>query len=301
MLTRYAQGDLAWIDLVSPTPAELRSLMHEFDIDPLIAQELLTATFRQRVDRRGNVIYVTLQFSALRGIGRRPEQEIGFLIGQHFLITTRYESNDPLHAFAKTFEAETVLGNRGHVHGGHLFVAVVKSLYQALIDECDLLEQRLADIEERIFNGAERSMVIEISQTGRIIHDFRQSLTPHHEMLASLEPVAARMFGSEFSYYIKELGGIYTRVDYTIRNLRESLIELRETNNALLTTKQNEVMKTLTVLTFVFLPLVFIANLFGVYEHYLPSTGQASFWLILSAMGIIAILSLIYFKRRGWL
>lgn len=302
MMTRYAQGSLSWIDLVSPSSSEVAAVTREFGLDPLIAEELLTPSFKSKVERRGDAVYVILHFPALRMSGTRPEQEIDFVVGKHFLITTRYESIDPLHSFAKAFEVNAVLGHHGASHGGHLFVALVRSLYRALGDECTEVRRRLQHIEERIFRGDERGMVVELSHAGRTIHDFRQSLQPHHDMLSSLEPAMGRFFGAEFNYYVRELMGAYERVQSTLTNLHDSLQELRATNDSLLSAKQNEVMKTLTVLTFTFLPLTFIASLFAMDTVHNPIVGNPhDFWMIVGAMAAIGISCIIYFKRKGWL
>jgi magnesium transporter len=80
------------------------------------------------------------------------------------------------------------------------------------------------------------------------------------------------------------------------------LLELRETNNSLLSTKQNETMKTLTVLTFLFLPLSFVAGLFGMNTMNNPIVGnQFDFWIILAIMAFLGMVSLLYFKRKDWL
>lgn len=277
--------------------------MHEFKIDQSIAQELLIPSFRQKVERRGDVIYVVLNFPALRDVGRRPEHEIDFVIGKHFLITTRYEGIDPMHAFAKAFEVNTILGQeRGATHGGHLFVELARNLYRALAEETLLLQRRLGDIEEYIFNGQERRMVLEISHTGRIIHDFRQSLLPHREMLMSLEPAATRMFGTEFSYHVRDLEGIYEQVEHALQNVREALSELRETNNSLLSTKQNEAIKILTMMAFVTFPLSLLVSIFNLHTTYVPIIGQpGDFWIIMGIMGAMVGLFYLYFKRKGWL
>jgi Mg2+ and Co2+ transporter CorA len=151
--------------------------MHEFGIDPLIAEELLVPSFKPKVERRGDVIYVILHFPILRGMGERQEQEIDFVIGKEFLITTRYGTVDPLHAFAQAFEVNTVLGRPiTHLNGGHLFTSMARALYEALINQCQSVSRRLQDIEDRIFSGGERQMVIEFSQTSRVIHDFKEAL-----------------------------------------------------------------------------------------------------------------------------
>src|SRR5579871_4223077 len=184
MLTRYAQRNLTWIDCISPTPAEVRSLMHEFAIDPAIAEELILPSYKTKVEKRGDAMYVILHFPILRSGYQAPEQEIDFLIGKNFLITARYENTDPLHSFAKAFEVQGVLGTDASMtHGGHLFVAMVRNLYKAIEDGCTTLHRRLNSIEEHIFSGDERKMVAELSHVGRTIHDFRQSLAPHNEML----------------------------------------------------------------------------------------------------------------------
>lgn len=302
MLTRYGQKNAVWVDLVSPTPGEVRSLMHEFGIDPLIAEELLVPSFKPKVERRGEVIYVILHFPVLKGSGQRASQEIDFVIGKHFLITTRYNTVDPLHAFAQAFEVNTVLGRPAmHLNGGHLFTSMARALYEALITECHVVTRKLQDIEDRIFSGGERQMVVELSQTGRVIHDFREALAPHREMLISIEPVAARLFGPEFSYYVRDLQGTQERVDNTIDNLYTSLKELRETNNSLLSTKQNEIMKTLTVVAFIFLPLTFIGQLFGMSVALPFAQSPYAFFMVLGVMAAVGSSIFLYFKHKGWL
>ena len=302
MLARHRQRNLVWIDLTRPTPAEVKALMQEFNLDPLIAEELLVPSFKPKVERRGDAIYVILHFPAPRVDGTRPQQEIDFVIGKHFLITAHYETVEPLHAFAKAFEVSAVLGTAHATHGGHLFAAMARDLYQSLSAECDALHRKLEAIEDRIFSGNERQMVVDISQAGRTVHDFRQSLLPHREMLNSLEPAAVRFFDQAYSYWVREVIGAFEHVEQTLAHLRDSLQELRTTNDSLLNTKQNEIMKVLTIMAFVTFPLTLISSIFGMNTHYLPIVGiPGDFWIVLGMMLILAICFFIYFKRKGWL
>lgn len=303
MLTRYQERDLTWIDLVAPTAAEVRSLMKEFDLDPKVAQELLSVSYKARMERSGDTVYVIFHFPTLRlGLNRRPEQEIDFIIGKKFLITTRYENIDPLHSFARAFEAHALLGRPHMSHGGHLFASMTESIYKALGDECELMHNRLEDIEGRVFKGEERRMVFELSSVARVLHDFRRALAPHKEMLASMEPAAARLLGPEYSYYLREVEGTRAKVERTVESLRDSLTELRVTNDSLLNTKQNEIMKNFTVLAFVFFPLSFIASLFGMNTEHNPIVGNPlDFWIIVSGMFVISLSCFVYFKHKDWL
>ncbi len=303
MLTRYTQKNLTWIDLVAPTPEEVRLLMKEFGFSPLIGQELLSVSVKSKIERYDDTIYTVLHFPVLRGTHiKRTTQEVDLILGRDYLITTRYETVTPLSSFAKAFEVEMVLGpSLGHLHGGHLFAAVMKNLYRALVGECDMIRNKLLEVEEHLFDGNEKDLVIEISQIGRVIYDFRQALLPHDEMLKSLEAPASRMFGHEYSYYMRGIEAEYGRVVAETDGLRDAMQELRETNNSMLNAKQNEVMKNFSVLAFVFVPISIIMSLYQMNLPHTPFAGQVDFWAIMGVIAVIVIVLFIYFRRKGWL
>lgn len=300
MLTRYKERDVAWIDMVAPTPAEIRQVMHEFSLNPAIAEELTSPSVKSKVERFDDCLYLVLHFPALRTHGR-AEQEIDFVLGKQYLITVRYENIDPLHLFARSFEVNVVLGS-GHTHGGHLFVSMVRSLYRGLGAECDTLRGKLDDIEDMIFRGREREMVAHISRVGRIVHDFRRTLAPHQEMLSSLESSGERLFGHAFPYHVRSALGEEARVRHTLEHLREWLYELRETNNSLLSLKQSEVMKNLTIMAFMTFPLTLLVALFTVPAEHTPIIGmEYDFWVILGMLLIAGTGFLLFFKYKKWL
>jgi magnesium transporter len=164
------------------------------------------------------------------------------------------------------------------------------------------MHERLDEVEDRIFAGREREMVGQISVVGRMIHDFRRTLEPHKLMLESLEPHGERMFGAGFSYHVRSLLGEYERVRHTLEHLREWLQELRETNNSLLTTKQNDIMKNLTVMAFITFPLTLFSSLFAIDARHKPIVGmEYDFWILLGIMGSVALLFFVFFKYKKWL
>src|SRR5210317_1659031 len=110
MLTRYKHRNLTWIDLESPTQEEVRNIMSEFSINPLAAEELLTPTLKPKVDQYDNFIYLILHFPAFKhSHSEGQNQEVDFIIGKDFLITTRYDTVDPIHKFSKVFEVNSIL------------------------------------------------------------------------------------------------------------------------------------------------------------------------------------------------
>lgn len=299
MISRYTYKDLVWIDVQSPTQEEVRSLMEEFNIHPLAADELLTPTLRPKVDLYENFIYLILHFPTIshRHDGGH-EQEIDFIVGEKFLITTHYDVIDPLHEFSKVFEVNSILekSNIGN-HAGFILFYIMRELYKMLDQELDHINHDFGDIEAKIFEGKERDMVNSISHLNRDLLNFKQILRPHKEVLESFEIAGTKFFGQDFSYYLRTIIGEYYKISTILDGHRETLLELRDTNDSLLTTKTNDIMKTLTVTTFIILPLTFIGQMFGMSLSSIPLANEPNaFWIIISAMIAVAVCLFSYFK-----
>ena len=109
MISRYKYRDLVWVDMERPSHEEVRQIMEEFEIHPIVADELLSPSLRPKVDRYENFIYLILHFPAIRHSHNNSSQEVDFIIGKKFIITVRYELLDPLHKFSKVFEVNSIL------------------------------------------------------------------------------------------------------------------------------------------------------------------------------------------------
>ncbi|MDP2648707.1 MAG: CorA family divalent cation transporter [bacterium] len=303
MRSRYEHNGLVWIDLESPSREEVQDIINEFGIQPLVAEELLLPTTKPRVEITSDYMYLVLHFPALRHSHKTKEQEIDFIIGQRYLITTRYDTIDPIHKFSKIFEVNSILdkSNVGE-HAGYLFFYMLKKLYKAVEHEVEYVRHDLAVIEDSIFMGYEVDMVAAISRSARDLLNLRQTIEPHRETLRELEASGPQFFGHGFHPYLKALSNEYYRVHNHISRHTESLHELRETNNSLLSTKQNEAMRILTIMAFVTFPLSLIASIFGMNTSWLPIVGRpGDFWYVTAIMAVAALSMFIFFKRKKWL
>ena len=304
MLTKYTHNNITWIDLESPTKDEVHKIMGEYSIYPVVAEELLMPTMKPRVDIYDNYIYIILHFPAFRHThGSQQNQEVDFIVGKDFIITTRYDTIDPLHKFSKVFEVNSILDKSGiDKHAGYIFFFMIKKLYKALEHELEYIDDALKTIEFDIFNGHEKEMVISLSIVSKDLLNFKQALRLHKDVLESFEIAGLKFFGNLFLHEIKSIIGEYYRVNGTISAHIDSMRELRETNNSIVSTKQNEVMKVLTIMAFVTFPLALIASIFGMNTDYLPIVGHTNdFWIVISVMFIFTISIFILFKYKKWL
>ena len=306
MIKEYKHKNVTWIDLENPTQEEVRNLSIKYEIDSLTANELLTPTIRPRVDYHSNYIYLILHFpnghNDSNGFNKKIE-EVDFIIGQNFIITTRYTNIDAILEFSKIFEVESIL-DKGNMteHAGYIFYYMIQNLYKNLNNRLDHARDVLTDVENKIFHGEERQMVRELSTLNRLLLNYRESTNLHKEILESFEVAGSKFFGKDFEYHLRSITGEYYKVKSSMDSTKEYLDELRDTNDSLLSTKQNEVMKVLTITTFIFLPLSLLAGIFGMNAKYMPIIGQSNdFWILTMAMAVIAAFLFLFFKIKKWL
>jgi Mg2+ and Co2+ transporter CorA len=185
---------------------------------------------------------------------------------------------------------------------------MVRHMYQKLNEELDKVDGRLRKAEFNIFKGEERRMVEILSNINRELIDFKNALKFHQSTLSSITnsenitSLIASIFDEKFIKKIERLSHEYLKVESSVQTNKDYLYELRNTNDSLLSAKQNETMKKFTILTFVFLPLNFLAAAFGMNVLHMPIVGQENdFWILIVLMFIVGSITAVFFKIKKWL
>ncbi|MCI0620018.1 magnesium transporter CorA family protein [Candidatus Wolfebacteria bacterium] len=304
MLTTYNYKNLVWVDLESPTTDEIKEVMQKYGVHPNIAEELLSPTTLPRLDVYKKYLYLILHFPIITFTGSNENnQEVDFIIGKNFLITVRYDSIETLNQFAQELEMDAILDpSIASKHAGYMFYYMLRKLYRSLANELEYLEGRLEKIEEHIFKGEERQMVEVLSRVNRNLLDIKQTIEHHEQVLRELRVAGKTLFPATFISTFEGIFYEYQRSTRHTANLRDFLRDLRSTNDSLLSTKQNEVMKTLTIMASITFPLSLVASVFGMNTGYLPFAGsRGDFWIVIGMMAILTAVFFWFFKYKKWL
>lgn len=300
MISRHSINHSFWIDLNSPTPEEVANIAEEFELEHAITKDLLAPTPKPRMYEGGKFIYAIFHIPAFKHSHREEAQELDFCIGRNTLITARYEDLDALHKFKKETEVISILGRDEHMHS-HIFFHMMREIQASLFDELSYMEDWLGSIEKKIFAGREKEMVLAISEASRNLLNFRKTIAPHREILEFLRTEGSKRFGPSFKTSMEVLIENLQRISETARNHADMVAELRETNNSLLTTKQNEITQTLTILASITIPASIIASIFNMSVE-LPFVNTPHiFWIIISSMITISIVMYLSFKHKHWI
>ena len=179
---------------------------------------------------------------------------------------------------------------------------ILKEIYSTIFDELSYIESWQKNIENKIFKGDERAMVFDLSNVSRTLLDFQKTMDSHREVLISLEIIGKKALGDHFSLYTRVALEEYHKIQCTIKNLRDVVVELRETNNSLLDTKGNEITKVLTIMAFIAVPLSLIVSVFQIDTVARPLIGQPNdFWILIGGIFAVGVVMFSFFKFKHWL
>jgi magnesium transporter len=177
----------------------------------------------------------------------------------------------------------------------------MQRLYQSVENELESIEDDIGNIEQAIFSDREREMVVAISNINRELLVHKRTLSTHQDALDSLEHAGITVFGENFRNYLRGIAAFHFRVYSRSLGYMDTVNELRNTNDSLLSARQNEVMKNLTVMAFTTLPLTLMAALFGMNTIDTPIVGvPGDFWIIVGSMILLMVVFFSYFKLRKW-
>jgi|ERR1035437_1236169 magnesium transporter len=305
MINRLKYSDTVWIDLNQPNEKEIQSVIDEFAISPFIINDLIAPSVKSRVEMHEKHLFLILHFPVFKhSHSGDHHQEVDFIIGDKFLMTVRYDTVDPIEKFQKKVEVDTILHRKAFDSGssGALFFEIIKEIYQSLFDELDYIANWINKIELNIFSGQEREMVFALSDVSRTLLNFKKATSFHREVLKDLHALGQKLFDDHFTIHVTKAINEYEKLENNLHNATESMSELRETNNSLVSTKQNEIMKILTIFASIAFPMTIVAAAFGISSTNIPFIGNPNdFWIVVGIMGTVALSMLLFFVHKKWL
>jgi magnesium transporter len=306
MISRYEYSGGVWVDLERPSEDEVRQVLQEFSISERIGSELLYPTPAPLVAGDIGIALLVIHFPIPRTEDSESKsQEVDFIVGEHFIVTVRYEIVTPLHHLKKQLETELVLAAGGAALTTDVLLEILFAhLYTSVRDHITHVASQLTRVEEVMFTGTTRHTVRAISNISRDFLHLEATMVNHEEPLTRfLRTLSDRkFFGASFGERAARIGAQRVHIAHLIHTYRAVTTELRETNMALLETHQNQIMKTFTLITVIVLPLELIAVIFGMHAGGTPLEGHPdAFWIIMGGMAALVACMALYFSRKRWI
>jgi magnesium transporter len=304
-------GGVTWVHLLSPTAGESQLLANRFGWHPLDVEDVLSRRQRPKVDvyagdeeGSNGYLFTVLHFPVYDAtVGRLNAGELDAFVGPDYLVTLPAVELRPVSLlFRRAEESEEFreqLLSRG---SGRLFYEVLDDLYDYCFPILDKIGFKLEQIDESIGEDeAARDLVTDIHKAKQEIISYRKIIKPQRPTLRQLERQIERFLPQDLELYFDDLVDASERIWDLLDNYKEVVEALEDTNESLISHKQNDILYVLTVFSVVLLPLTVLTGFFGMNVHFPGIDTWNAFWASVGLMAVAIVGMLAFFRWKRWL
>ena len=296
---------LTWIHLDAPTLEEAELLQRRFGWHPLDLEDVLSRRQRPKIDEYGDegYLFVVLHFPVYdKRIQRLNAAELDLFIGQDYLVTLPNVELLPVarlfHRCHEDLELRAQLFGKG---SGYLLYHVLDDLFDYCFPILDKIGHKLDSLEDDIFEGRSDEVVRDISNVKQEIISYRKIIKPERSTLRLLERHVERFLPEELEEYFDDIVDAAERVWDMLDNYKEVVEALEDTNESVISHRQNDVLRVLTVFSVIILPLTLITGIFGMNVRFPVFETVWAFWAVFGIMAVALVGMLAFFRLKRWL
>jgi magnesium transporter len=293
-------GTLRWIDIKEQTEAEMAVLGERFRFHPLTLEDCLHFDQRPKVEEYENHLFVVLHaFSVAdeHSCDAAPKEVHIFLGRENYLISVHTSDIAPLEAVWKRAAGDSSLAGRG---ADFLLYLISDAVVDANFPILDRINDSLEQIEDSVLERHDPADLTRIFELKRTLVLMRKVLSPQRDVFALLARRGDPRISEKTSLYFRDVYDHLVRIYESIDAGRDLLGNALDAYLSMTSSRTNEIMKRLTLLSAVFLPLTFITGFFGQNFEHLPFDSDALMYAMIAACVIIPSAMVFVFKRSGW-
>jgi magnesium transporter len=293
---------LRWINIERPGALERAWLEEHFDFHPLDYEDINSRNQRPKVDEYDDYQFVVLHFPRFdKQVGRLNAAELDVFIGPDYVITMPNEPIQPLeYLFERCRHREDVRDALFGKGAGYLLYKIVDDCVDASFPMLRKMGNKLERLEDDIFEGHSEEIVRDISNVKQEIINFRKIVRPQRTALRDLERTK-RYVAEDLEMYFDDINDANERIWDMLENFKEVVEALESTNESVISHHVNDILRVLTSISVVVLPLTFVASIFGMNVQ-VPGEGDIeAFWIVTAVMVAMLLGMVWFFRHRRWL
>jgi magnesium transporter len=293
-------GEMCWIDLQPPDEADLKLLQQRFGFHPLAIEDSATANRRAKVDEYGNHLFIVTHSISVSEHGRQgiATIELDAFLGDRYLVTIHREPIPGLDIVWKRALSDATSGTRGV---DFICYLIVDELVDEVFPLIDRVSDQLEDVEAAILKRVDRRQLQQLMRLKRWLISMRRVLSPERDMLAILLRRGEEQISERTTVYFRDVYDHVVRAYEQIDVQRDLLGNAMDAYLSMMANRSTDIMKQLTLLASIFLPLSFLTGFFGQNFSALPFDSKSVFYIELGACVALPVMMFIWFRRSGWL
>lgn len=294
--------DITWLNIDGVHDSELiRELGDYFNLSHMSLEDVQDVGQRPAITEYPEYMFLTMKVLCTGEDDNRVQAEqVSFVLVDNCLITFQEQPGtvfDPVRS--------RLSRRKGRIRSrsaDYLLYALLDCILENYLELIERIGDRIEDMEEEVIDNPEVGLLEDINFYRREIAYVRKSIRPVREILSRLNRSDSDFIAEDNLQYFKELSGMSEQIIDSVEIYKEMISDLYGTYTMAVSTRLNETMKFLTVFATIFIPLTFLAGIYGMNFEFIPELKfRYGYYALLAVMLVIACLMLIYFKRKKWI
>jgi magnesium transporter len=295
-------GKLHWIEFNGLAEFdELRALGEKYDLHPLALEDVVHAGQRPKVDSYEGQLFIVAQMLYRDETGCLCGEQVSFFLMKGFLISIQEESDSDVFEPVR----ERLRVGRGYIRKlGPDYLAY--ALLDAIIDHCfpilECIGEALEELEDELLAAPSRTCIARLHEYRRTLVHLRRAVWPERDLINGLLHEDGGLVSKQTKVFLRDAYDHAVRIMDLVESYRDLTASMLELYLSSVSQRTNEIMRVLTVISAIFIPLTFVVGIYGMNFEYMPEIKQPwGYFACLAVMATIAGCQIAFFKRKGWL
>ncbi|KAF5087558.1 magnesium/cobalt transporter CorA [Methanoculleus horonobensis] len=291
---------VTWIDVdgVHDTGV-IQTVGDAVGIHPLTLEDIANTHQRPKIEDYGDYLYVAVRMLA-PGDGEFHSEQVSLVLGRGYVVSFQEHPGDVFERIRERLRAGA--GRLRSERADYLFYALLDAIVDGYFSVIEVFGERIEVVEEEVVAEPDRETLQAIYSLKRSLIALRRSVWPLREAVAQLERGESPLIGEPTLFYLRDVYDHVIEVAETVETYRDTMSGTLDVYLSSQSSRMNEIMKVLTVIATIFIPLTFIAGVYGMNFAYMPEISHPwGYPLALASMAAVAVAMLVYFRKKGWI
>jgi len=298
-LESLTSGDLTWVNIERPTEREIEYLADSYSFHPLDLDDCLSRIQRPKIDEYKEYLFLVFHFPVFDKETRvTTASQVSVFISEKYLITLHKGELKPLVKLFKECQIDEESRQENFSQGpGYLLYRIIDRLVDYCLPILNKIGDNIEAVEDDIFAHEMPRAIKQISMLRRDVISFRRIIWPMRAVIGSLERKIRRFTKSDLEVYFGDTVDHVDKIWDGLDEYKEIIEGLNDTHDSLATNRTNEVIRILTIIASILLPLTLLASIYGM-NIPLPFQESPYSLAIVIVIWIVVVSGMLYFFRR---
>lgn len=293
---------VTWINVNGLNNTEdIIALGNHFELHPLIQEDIVTTNQRPKIDEYDEYLFIVFKMLHYDENEQLTNEHVSMVMGKDYVVTFQESEGDVFDEVRDRIEHA-----KGRIRGSgsdYLMFSILDAVVDNYFTVVEFLSNKLELLEDKLFDSKDdQDIPQEILELKKEILKIRKAVVPLREVVNRLEKIETTLIEQRTNKYIRDLYDHIIQVNESVEIYREMVGGLMDMYMTTISNKMNEVMKVLTIMASIFIPLTFLAGIYGMNFDNMPELHfKYSYYYLLGVMALVFFGMIWYFKRKKWL